>query len=333
MYHDFPIGRFQPGWQLFTLIFLSFLFGFAFTQVFQLIVSQLYGPSLFDDLLGLSKTALGRDLLRWSQVVTTAGVFLVPALAFTYYYDHERDFTINEVKIQLNSMRLWGKIALGLAIGILAIPISTVFYELATSWEPAGGFGEMLKNMRDSNTSQNAVLENLISDNAWYGPAVNLLVIAGLAPVAEELFFRAGLMRLILRWNERPHAAIWITALVFGLVHFDFDGLLSRVLLGAAMGYIYIWSGHILVPIALHLAYNGTAVATEMIVVRSNPDFEIDRYFTEEAFVLTVGSVVLASFALYISHRMRQSGVVGAMLAEVSPSPFAPKPPEDQELN
>ena len=331
MYHDFPIGRFKPGWQLFTLFFLAFMFGFAFTQVFQLIIAQLYGPEQFNNLLALSKDPLGRDLLRWSQFVTTAGVFLVPALAYTYYYDHQRDFTINEVETSASSGRLWFKVGLGIAIGVAAIPVSAFLYEYATQWIPNGSFGEALKSMRDANQAQNEILQNLVQDREWYAPLANLFVMAFVAAVAEELFFRAGLMRLILRWTARPHTAIWLTALIFGIVHFDFDGLLSRVLLGAAMGYLYVWSGHILVPIALHFAYNATALSTEMMIDRAGSKLKIDEFLATEGWPFVLVGIALSVVGLFVSYRLRQGGVVDAMLVEIEPSPMKLMESDEQD--
>lgn len=84
-----------------------------------------------------------------------------------------------------------------------------------------------------------------------------LIVIAVIPAIGEELVFRGVFQSFFLKWSKNYHVAIWITAIIFSAIHAQFYGFVPRMLLGVFFGYVYIWSGNILVPIAGHLANNG----------------------------------------------------------------------------
>ncbi|MCC2545839.1 CPBP family intramembrane metalloprotease [Hymenobacter sp. BT175] len=85
---------------------------------------------------------------------------------------------------------------------------------------------------------------------------VAVLVIAGGAAVGEELVFRGVVQRLLGQWFKSAHAGIWLSALIFSAIHLQFLGFVPRLLLGALFGYLYEWSGSILVPMAAHFTHN-----------------------------------------------------------------------------
>ena len=65
------------------------------------------------------------------------------------------------------------------------------------------------------------------------------------AAAAEELFFRGWLMRQMATLSRRPSLIIGLTALIFSAMHLDFsaDGFLTRVLMGAGLGYMTLRLG------------------------------------------------------------------------------------------
>jgi membrane protease YdiL (CAAX protease family) len=88
------------------------------------------------------------------------------------------------------------------------------------------------------------------------------LVIAVIAGIGEELIFRGLLMRKIFLGTQNIHVAIWLSAFIFALIHFQFYGILPRMMLGVLFGYLYYWTGNIWVPIFAHIFNNGLAVIT-----------------------------------------------------------------------
>lgn len=85
---------------------------------------------------------------------------------------------------------------------------------------------------------------------------VGLLVIALVPAVAEELVFRGVVQRNLVRWFGSRHMGVWLAAAAFSAVHMQFFGFVPRFLLGLVLGYLYEWSGNILVPMAAHFTQN-----------------------------------------------------------------------------
>jgi membrane protease YdiL (CAAX protease family) len=85
------------------------------------------------------------------------------------------------------------------------------------------------------------------------------------APVGEEIFFRGiiqtGMHRLWPpRWGSMRHRwiAIYLSALLFGAMHFSvYHHIPALIILGIILGYTYERTGSLLVPILLHMLFNG----------------------------------------------------------------------------
>ena len=144
-----------------------------------------------------------------------------------------------------------------LGIGILAfalcMPLTVALAEVNASIELAGW-------QADIEESVAATLATIIQGESVATLLVALLIVAVLPAVGEELVFR-GLIQpgLIARTNS-AHLGVWLTALVFGLIHFQFAGLLPRVFLGAVLGFLAHYSERLWVPIVAHFLFNGLQV-------------------------------------------------------------------------
>ncbi len=102
------------------------------------------------------------------------------------------------------------------------------------------------------------------------------LLVAVLAPIAEEVFFRGMIFRAL--WNG---IGLWpaaiVSALLFGSLHFDAltsERLLQVIpiaVLGISFALLYAWSGTLYAAIALHATNNAVAVAA--FAEKNNSDF------------------------------------------------------------
>jgi uncharacterized protein len=110
---------------------------------------------------------------------------------------------------------------------------------------------------------------------------MGVLVIALLPGIGEELVFRGMIQPELQRWTRNPHAAIWITAIIFSAFHMQFFGFVPRMLLGALFGYLYVWSGNLLFPMIAHFVNNGFSVW--MIYLYQSGTIDIDLESPEAA--------------------------------------------------
>lgn len=85
---------------------------------------------------------------------------------------------------------------------------------------------------------------------------VGMLVVAcALAPINEELLFRAGLFRFLRQRFGRSTAFV-LSGVFFGALHGNVAGFLPLALLGGALALVYEKTGDIRVSISVHALFN-----------------------------------------------------------------------------
>jgi len=115
-------------------------------------------------------------------------------------------------------------------------------------------------------------LDKLVEDT--YGQLLNannsaegllIIVVVAVTPaICEEIFFR-GFVQKSFEQKLRPFWAVFLTALFFGLYHFNPYGLIPLIALGAYLGYAAYSTESIFIPMTLHFLNNLTAVVAYFI--------------------------------------------------------------------
>jgi CAAX protease family protein len=89
---------------------------------------------------------------------------------------------------------------------------------------------------------------------------VILFLVIG-APIVEELFFRGLLLKGLMARLPVP-AAILISALLFGLAHFETVQFAGLAVFGVVLGVLAWKTGRLAPSIGAHMAFNAAAVAS-----------------------------------------------------------------------
>jgi predicted HTH transcriptional regulator len=137
------------------------------------------------------------------------------------------------------------------------------------------------------------------------GELIGNLIMIGLLPaIGEELFFRGILQRIFVDWSKSKHWGVWITAIIFSAVHMQFLGFVPRLLLGALLGYLYVWSGSLWLPIIAHFVNNAAAVILTYIYSNDIISINPNNIGTDDENILPVViSALLCVFLLTIIYR------------------------------
>ena len=123
-------------------------------------------------------------------------------------------------------------------------------------------------------------------------------VIAVLPGIGEELVFRGMLQPELKRATGNMHVAIWISAIMFSAIHLQFFGFIPRMLLGVLFGYLYFWSGNILVPMFAHFVNNGFSLIMLYLYQTGNTTLNIDS--TESAALLMAVLFTIITFGILL---------------------------------
>ena len=128
-------------------------------------------------------------------------------------------------------------------------------------WNMHVQFPDFLKSFEDwarEKEDQLIGVTNLLTGFTDFGQfSLSLIVIALLPAIGEELVFRGLIQNEIQRGTKNAHMAIWGAAILFSAIHMQFFGFVPRMLLGAMFGYLYWWSGNLLIPMIAHFVHNG----------------------------------------------------------------------------
>lgn len=103
------------------------------------------------------------------------------------------------------------------------------------------------------------------------------VVIAILPGIGEELVFRGMIQNDLFRATRNIHVAIWISAIIFSAIHFQFFGFTPRLFLGALFGYIYYWSGSLLMAMLAHFINNAFTIIALYLYQRGSIDIDLEN--------------------------------------------------------
>lgn len=244
--------------------------------------------------------------LKWIQLFQSAAMFLLPPLCMAYLWakapmkwlkvDNFQSFKVSSMAILLMLVALP---AINLLADInqqMALP---AFLEPLETW------------MKTQEETAKQLTEQFLSVTTYSGLIINILLMALLPAVAEELTFRGVLQRLFQGSNvsdfhtvKVPHIAIWVTAILFSAIHMQFYGFLPRMLMGALFGYMLVWTGSLWVPILMHFTNNAMAVILYFVATRAGWDMEkVDAIGTGDTLWLGIVSIVLTIGGIYAFRR------------------------------
>ncbi len=208
---------------------------------------------------GGSSVLVQSPLAIWiSQSFSSVGMFLLPALLFSYCQDkHLLQYN------KANRKPYYLLVNVTLLLSIVLLPLVAAL----SQWNEGIRLPEALSGLQrwmDTTAAQAEHVMKVLTSRHTYGTlAVNLLVLAALPALCEEFLFRGTVQVFLSDWLKRPHLAVWVTAVLFSLAHLQFDGFIPRLLLGAYLGYLLLWSRSLWLPVLAHFLHNALTIIAD----------------------------------------------------------------------
>jgi membrane protease YdiL (CAAX protease family) len=220
--------------------------GFVISEVF-LGVPLLTHQELLDDLSDPQIV----PALRVLQIMQGIGMLVMPGLFYLWISESSLEW-----KIVFNTPSRQS-VLLSIVLFLVAFP----FINYVADWNASLDLPTIIGDWMEQKEASVGTLTELFLDMPHVGfLAFNLVMIALLPAVGEELIFRGIIQKGLQKQIGNPHVAIWLAAILFSAFHFQFLGFVPRMLMGVAMGYLFFWSGNLWYPIIAHLTNNATAV-------------------------------------------------------------------------
>lgn len=161
-------------------------------------------------------------------------------------------------------------------------------------------FEPLHSTLVEMEAQMNRLIEGMLADKSVWATGLNFFIIAVVAAVLEELFFRGVLQRILTDYID-PHKAIFISALLFSSIHMQFFGFLPRLALGIFFGYLYWRSSRLMVPVFAHFLFNGVQLASYYYASGQKNDTDMSETIVFPP-LLTLSSTVLFFTLYFIFH-------------------------------
>jgi len=237
------------------------------------------------------------------QALQTILLFILPPFIIARLRSRQ---PLHWLRLSINSnhsLPFEGRAGVGSAIILTAIPLINCLVALnsrLTLPESMQGLEQLMLTL-EQRAEQVLLLFLTYADGAWWVLLLNLLVLAVLPAIGEELMFR-GVIQAHLFKKLNPHVAVWVTAFIFSFVHLQFYGFLPRLLLGALLGYALVWTGNLYCSMIMHATNNALSVLVFYLAtyVWHIPQDTIDALGTGDTWWLTLLCTPVMLLLIYL---------------------------------
>ena len=242
--------------------FFSLIFGFLLLGIGFIFLNPL-AWLLLSSLYGINQESM-REILQHTDLFPANRNLLLSIIGltqvFTWGFAGWTMIGLNGDEIQTPLHKRFGPTTyIGILMMFAAIPlIQTLAFNSDTFSLPEGFDG--LESWIKSRESQSFdMIRSFIITQDFSCFLINLLMLALVPAVCEEMFFR-GFIQKTLEKTVSPLTALFLTAFIFSFMHFQFFGFFSRLFLGCILGYLFYLTKSIFPGILAHFAYNGLMV-------------------------------------------------------------------------
>ncbi len=189
---------------------------------------------------------------------------------------------------------------------LAALPFINLLTELNRQISLPDSFAPIENWMKATELQLEQITMKMMNVHSITDLIFNLLLVAVLAGLGEELFFRGILQKIFGEWRNAI-LAIWMAAFIFSAIHLQFYGFFPRMLLGAFFGYLLFWSGNLWLPILAHTVNNGLAVLFYYLKFNGVKMPDLDTIGTGDTLYLAAISFVVTVFLIYKTRKKLQN--------------------------
>lgn len=233
---------FTKAFSLIAIIFIGIILGNLLLES----ISRLYGLQIHseDDLFEFLKDARYTPMIKIALGINHFIIFVCCPLLFLYIFYREDSRSclamkhFNPLYILLFPMALFTLYPLMGFIAYYVAKLDLPDFLIQMDQKALANMGHLMI----MNNSTDLIL--------------NIFLIGILPGIGEELLFRGVIQKEIFKKWNRPHLAIWSTAIIFSAFHFQVVGFIPKMMIGLVLGYAFFYSGSLILPMVIHALNN-----------------------------------------------------------------------------
>jgi uncharacterized protein len=241
-------------------------------------------------------------MLKVLQAVSVVILFILPAVLIAALWTNQKISYLGVItRPALTTMLLAG-------VGILAaMPLINWLAEVNQQMHLPAAFSGIEEWMKKSEDKAAELTKAFTRGTSIGTLMLNLFVIAFMAALSEEIFFRGLLQKISVECFRNKHIGVWFSAIIFSAFHMQFFGFFPRLLMGAYLGYLFLWSGSLWPGILAHFINNGMAVFLMWLINRGQISEDIDKVGMQpNDIIYVIISIVVVTFSLILIQRIEK---------------------------
>lgn len=285
---NFPIikktNKLERIFILAALLILGLIIGSVIGVIYPLVSGQ--------DVMSLNS-------LRFMQISSQIFTFVLPPIIYAMLIKENPKESLGIKNVSYH----W--FIIGFVMMYAILPLNNVFAEWNAGLklpESMSRIEELIKEMYESSA---VVLEKLVNVNTFGGFVINLIMIAGLAALGEELLFRSIIQTSLIKICKNAHVGIIIASAIFSFIHFDFYAFIPRLVLGMLLGYMFYYSRSIWVSMFMHFVNNATAVVIYYLNNIGVTNVDVETFGQTQLLPLLISIALMAVLFWLAIRRMR----------------------------
>lgn len=267
------------------------------------ILYQFVGGLLTIIIIGFDLEGASVSSLRLMTMAGQILFILLPALLFAKWFYNDIGKVIRANSTTIKEIGLF---SLGI---IILTPLMQAYLHIQNHFiyllAENSSFINAIKSFFDTlNEMVEKTYGNLLSADNVFEMVFVFFIVAVVPAVSEEVMFR-GYVQKSFELKMTPFKAALITAIFFGLYHFNPYGIIPLILLGVFFGYAAYKTNSIIVPMVLHFLNNFIAVALfyiigddELIETKVQPSTDLGNYLS-----VFLGLCVLFAGLIYLINK------------------------------
>lgn len=294
-------GRLHPLLGILSILFIAFGFYLILSFIAMFLAEPLFNTNAFEitEILSGNVSEIeesARQALFFIQGFSALGAFIIAPLFYIYLIEQKKPSVLFR-----NYKLTFLTLVLTTVITISFMPVNSIIAE----WNMSAEFPEFMESwarqQEDAAKNATEALANVTTPGYLL---ISFIIIAIIPAIGEELLFRGILQNKM--WEvSNIHVAIWITGILFGVIHMQFYGVVPRIILGVIFGYLYYWSGTLWVPILAHFINNGFTLLLLYMNNTGRLNYDIENQDMPYSVVIPFAIIFLAAF-VYFNRYMEQ---------------------------
>lgn len=296
-----PLLHNMHSFQKLLLLLILVIASMIFTLVFGVLIAiPIWGGDVLNKISAIDNSTDPSiiTIVKYFQIVSQIGTFIIPVFIFALF-DGKKVGSYLKLNVSPGFIIF---ILAGMSI-LFAAPLINYLSEWNMQMKMPSSLTGVEHWMRSSEDKAAQLTVIFLDVKTIWGFLVNILMIGILPAIGEEFLFRGIVQPLFHKWTKNIHVAVIIASFLFSAIHMQFYGFIPRFLMGVLLGYSFVWSGSLWVPVFLHFVNNTAAVIMTYLFKLGKTDNSFETIGTgDNASMQILVSIVLTSTTIFLMY-------------------------------